>query len=820
MDSIARDLRNALRSLGRSPGFLAIAVLTLALGIGATTAIFTVVDAVLLRPLPYPAPERIVALYERSARGGEMDFSDPDFEDVRDRARTLQYAAQVSDFGFASVAGASEPVRARSAAVSRDFFRVFGVSPIVGRGFVEEEQREGGSPAVIVSESFWRQHLGGAPIGDGRTLTFNNRVHTVVGVMPRTLDYPEGVALWTPRELEGRLPSRTAHNWSVIARVRGSSTADAARAEVRAIARQIRAEVGDQTDMVDASVTPLQDQMVGSVKPALLLLLGASLVLLAIACANVVNLQVARTAARRGELAIRLALGATRGVLVRQSVAESLVLAVAGGVLGVVAASASVRALLALVPGDLPRAGDIGIRWSVLFFALALAVVSAVLMGIVAAWRASAADVRTALTHAGRSPGGVSREGIRSALVVTQIAATLVLLVGAGLLGRSFLRLMQVDPGFRTSRALVMSVPLPFAEDSTSKRENVRALDEVLARVSRIPGVEAAGGVSTMPLSGEGGGDGTFLILQSLTEPLPLDRIEEVMRDPTRTGHAEFRLASPGYFRAMNIPLLRGRLLDERDGPDAPHAAVITASLAETRWPGEDPIGKIIEFGNMDGDLTPFTVVGVVGDVRERNLARPPRPTLYGSYRQRPTKASRMTLVMAGEALRDDGQLARVSAAARQALRDVRPDVPPQLHSIETVLASSVADRRFTLVLIGAFGGAALLLATLGVYGLVSFLAVQRKSEMAIRVAVGAAPADVFRLVLSEGARLGLLGVAVGAVVALALTRTISGLLYDVPPTDPLAYGAVALLLILVPAMASMLPARRAARVDPMRDLA
>jgi predicted permease len=820
MDSIARDLRNALRSLGRSPGFLIVAVLTLALGIGATTAIFTVVDAVLLRPLPYPAPERLVAMYERNARGGEMDFSDPDFEDVRDRARLLEAAAQVSDFGSVSVAGASDPVRARAAAVSRDFFRVLGVSPIVGRAFVEEEQREGGSPAVIVSESFWRQHLGGAPIGDGRTLTFNNRVHTVVGVMPRALDYPEGVSLWTPRELEGRLPSRTAHNWSVIARVRAGASVDAARTEVRALARQIRAEVGDRTDMVDASVTPLQDEMVGSVRPALLLLLGASVVLLAIACANVVNLQVARTATRRGELAIRLALGATRGVLVRQSVAEALVLAVGGGLLGVIAATASVRALLALVPGDLPRAGDIGVRWSALLFALALAVISAVLMGMVAAWRASAADVRTALTHAGRSPGGVSREGIRSALVVTQIAATLVLLVGAGLLGRSFLRLLEVDPGFRTSRAVVMNVPLPFAEDSAGKRDNVRTIDEVLERVRQIPGVEAAGGVSTMPLSGEDGGDGTFLILQSVSEPLPLDDIEAVMRDPSRTGHAEFRIASADYFRAMNIPLVRGRLFDDRDAPDAPHAAVITASLADTRWPGEDPIGRVIEFGNMDGDLTPFTVVGVVGDVRERNLANPPRPTLYGSYRQRPTKASRMTLVMSGEALRDDGQLARVSADARRALRDVRPDVPPQIRTIETVLASSVADRRFILVLIGAFGGAALLLATLGVYGLVSYLAVQRKSEMAIRVAVGASPADVFRLVLSEGARLGLIGVALGAVVALALTRTISGLLYDVPATDPLAFGGVALLLILVPAIASTLPARRAARVDPMRDLA
>jgi predicted permease len=398
--------------------------------------------------------------------------------------------------------------------------------------------------------------------------------------------------------------------------------------------------------------------------------------------------------------------------------------------------------------------------------------------------------------------------------VVAQVAMTLVLLVGAGLLGRSFLHLLDVRPGFRTTRAVVLDVSLPDADDDAALRQRTRFYDDLVARLRALPGVSEVGAVDALPLSGQSPGNGTFLIMSRPDEQLSMDDLPRLMKDSSRTGSAEFRLASGGYFRAMGVPLLRGRLFDDRDAPDAPHVALISASLAKARWPTEDPIGKVIQFGNMDGDLRPFTIVGVVGDVREASLATPPAPTFYAFYRQRPRRAGALNIVIQGP-----GRPDAIIAAARRAVHELRPDVPPRLRTIEAVVSGSVADRRFVLVLIGVFGGAALLLATLGVYSVIAYLTTQRRQEIGIRVALGARAEDVLRLVLEQGAALALVGIAVGTAVALALTRVISGMLYGVSATDPLSFAAVIVVLVAVALLASLVPARRAARVEPMSIL-
>ncbi|HET7586333.1 MAG TPA: ABC transporter permease [Gemmatimonadaceae bacterium] len=810
-----RDLRYALRTLRRAPLFTGLAALTLALGIGATTAIFTVVNGVLLRPLPYPHADRIMSVSELNARGAKITFSDPDFEDLRDQTRSLAALAEVEGVRVVSVAGPSEPVRASFTEASRDFFRVMGVAPIRGRLFVPEEQRVGGRPAAVVSEGFWRRSLGGAPLGASTTLTIDNRVVTVVGVMPASLDYPVGADIWMPRELEERNPHRTGHNFRVVGRLRDGVSLAQARADANAVAHRLEQQYGDDTDMHGVALVPLRDWLVGDVKTPLLMLLGASAVLLLIAGANVVNLMLARMAAREGELALRLALGGTRARLVRQFVAEALVLAVGGGVLGVALAGGAVRALLALRPDNLPRVGDIHMSWAVLLFVLGVSVVAAIAMGLLTAWRSGRGALRDALAESQRTQAGTGGGNrIRRALVVAQMAAALVLLVGAGLLGRSFVKLLSVDPGFRTENALVLDLSLPYPADESAQRRTIQFYDDLIARLHSLPGVRDVGAVNAFPLGDGGAGDGTFLIVPSRDAPPDMASLSTLFKDRSRTGHAEYRLASTGYFHAMHIPLIRGRLFTDADGPDAPPVAVISQSLAERRWPHEDPIGTVIEYGNMDGDMRPFTIVGIVGDVRETSLAEPPSPTFYGSYRQRPSRGA-LNIVVQGAAVETPGAIATV----RRIAREMRPDVPPRLRTVESLVSRSVADRRFTLLLIGVFGASALLLATFGVYGVISLLVTQRRPEIGVRIALGAQTGDVQRLVLREGMVLALAGVLLGAALALALTRSLGGLLYGVKPTDPLSFIAVAVVLVSVALVASLIPAQRASRIDPMRIL-
>ena len=815
METLTRDLRYVARALARTPGFFIVAVLTLAIGIGATTAIFSVVNGVLLQPLPYPNADRIVQLFEVGEDGGRMNVSDANFDDLRSRSRSFIGLAEENGAFIVSVSGASEPVRVRASSVSSDFFDVLGVQPLIGRRFLDEEKRQGGAPAVLVSHGFWQTHLAANPNVLGTTLRFDSRTFTVVGVLPATVSYPVGVDLWVPRELDEKLPSRSAHNWHAVGRLRDGVSLAQAQAEISALARALRGQYGEDTQMVDAAIVPLRDQMVGKVRPALLILLGASGALLLIACANVVNLLVARMASRQGELAVRLALGAGRARLIQQFLTESLVLALAGGLLGVILAAVGVQMLLALEPGNLPRLAEVRVSLPVFLFALGLSVVTATAIGLITAVRATRGDVHDALAQSQRTQGGAgSSYQIRSTLVVAQVAITLVLLVGAGLLARSFLRLMQVDPGFRTERTVVLDLSTEVSGEEESLRRT-RFYEDLIARLQGMPGVSAVGGANVFPLAGGSIGNGTFLIMRSVDERLasPQD-FERLMRNPATTGNAEFRVASGGYFRAMNIPLVRGRLFDERDVATSPHVAVISASLAKARWPTEEPIGKVIQFGNMDGNLTPFTIVGIVGDVRESSLAADPRPTFYADFRQRPLRTGTFHFVIQGTA-----EPTTVIANARRIVSELRPDLPPRFRTIETVVSQSIADRRFVLLLLGVFGAAALLLATLGVYSVISYLVTQRRQEIGIRVALGARTEDVLRMVLRQGASLALIGIAIGAVAALGLTRLLSGLLFGISTTDPVAFVAVIATLTGVALLASYLPARRAAQVEPMSIL-
>jgi putative ABC transport system permease protein len=811
MDALRHDLRFALRSFLRTPGFSAVSVLTLALGIGATTAIFSVVHGVLLRPLPYPDADRIVRLWQLSGEGSQMDVSDPNFADWQMRSRSFAALAQVQGPYPVSVSGDAEPARVSAASISQDFLRVLGVQPAMGRAFVPEEQQPGGPPAVLVSHRFWQRHLEGTRDFAAKTLMFDGRVHRVVGVLPASLGYPPGVDVFTPRELRERLTSRTAHNWGAVGRLREGGTLEQAQAEMSAISRRMKAEYGDDTWMVDARLVPLREQIVGRVRPALMTLLVASAFLLLISCANVGNLLLARAAVRQRELAVRLAMGAGRRRLVQQFLAEALVMSLAASALGVIIALGGVKLLLALEPGSVPRLGEVSVSWTALLFAVSVALATALGLGLVTALRgAGEEDLREALAQSQR---GLAASGgyVRGGLTVAQVALTLILLVGTGLLGRSILRLIAVEPGYRTGSAVVLDLSMPWPKTEGDAARQSRFLDDLTARLRAIPGVGNVGGVNAFPLSGRGS-NGAFLILARPDEKLDFSQLATLMKDPDRTGYADYRVANEGYFRAMDIPLVRGRLFDDRDAPEAPHVAVISQTLAQQEWPNADPIGRIIQFGNMDGDLRPFTIVGVVGDIRERGLDAEPQPTFYGYSRQR--RVSDFSVV-----IQSGADPASIVGPARRALRELAPSMPPRFRTIEEVIAGSIAQRRFTLALLAAFGTTALLLATMGVYSVVAYLVAQREHEIGIRVALGAQRGDVLGLVVRHGAVLTLVGIGIGVGAALWLTRLLTGLLYGVTPTDPVSFVVVIGLLLGVALAASYLPARRATRVDPMSVL-
>jgi len=818
-EHIAQDLRYALRQLTRSPGFAVASIFTLALGVGASTSIFSVADAVLLRPLPYPHPEQLVRVWEQMPNGHRPNLAESNYEDFVAQNHTFSYLAA---YGFAlmSLSGGSEPARVNVAAVSSEFFPAFGVQPIRGRLFAADEQRPHGSTAMIVSYGYWQRYLGSASDLSRFHLDLEGGSYQVVGVMPPRFDYPAGVAAWIPRELDPPGPSRTGHNWQVIGRVRDGVTVAQARADLSAIAHRIRHQYGSEVDLNDAAVLSLSDTIVGDVRTALLALVGAVGLLLVVACANVAGLLMARTVARRKELAVRAALGAGRSRLVQQFLAESFAFSLFAGVLGVLMAVAGVRILPAILPADLPRQQGITVNLTVLLFALGATALIALALGLFAAWRAGGTDLREAMSTASQShtgAGGVQR--LRSVLVVGEIATTLVILIGAGLLGRSFLRLISTNPGFRSESLITMEFSPPVDTHGLNQAEiaqQVHLLDGIAARLRLIPGVESLGVAGAVPVAqGDNLPDGTFLILHGHNPPADFDAFGRMALNVSQTGHALYAVASEDYFTTLGIPLLRGRLFAAQDGLDAPNVALISEALAERSWPNQNPIGETIEFGNMDGNLKPLTIVGVVGDVRARGLDAPPDSVIYVDYRQRGLNINTTPTIL----VRTAAPEGEIVAPARAIFHQLAPDVPVKFSTFAQQMSGWLADRRFLLLLVALFATAALVLASVGLYGVVAFFVTRRTQEIGIRMAIGARRSDVLRLVLGEGSRLAGLGIAIGVVESLGVTRLLSSLLFGISTTDPITFIAVAAVLSGVALAASFIPARRAMRVDPVKAL-
>ncbi len=825
MTTLLHDLRYGVRMLVKNPSFTAVAVLTLALGIGATTAIFSVVYGVLLRSLPYPKPEQLVSIREVAADGHLMQFTDPNFDDLRAANRSFVGMAKLSSWDI-TVSSGSVSARVGVASVSRDFFHVMGVAPMLGRTFTDEELHEGGRPAAIASYGYWREHLGSTTDLSQLKLRMENRSVSVVGVMPPGFGFPARSDLWTPAELWGETPSRTSHNWAMaVARLRDGASLAQARGELSTLAHGLYQQYKPEIDMRDASVMPLRAALTTSIRPALLLLLAAVGFLLLVACANVANLSLARAAERQRELAVRAALGAGRGRLVRQFLAESLLLSLTGSALGVLLALWGVDTLLALAPAGLPRLDEVSINLPVLAFALGLCVLVAVGLGVLTAVRATAADPQAALAEGGRgATGSTASHRLARGLVGAQVAVTLVLLAGAALLGRSLLRELSVNPGFRTANIVTMELEVPGSQPTSaaSVTESIKDtrpavfMSHLFDRLRSIPGVEEVGGVSNLPL-GEAGdcADGKFLLLDREPQFDPTKPEDQARFDrfwtTTPGGSADYCVATEGYFKALGIPLLRGRLFDERDGPDAPHAALVSQSMARATWPNRDPLGRTIEYGNMDGDMRLLTVVGVVADAHYRSLEKPPEPTVYVNYRQR-LRAGRDFSVVIRSATPPSSLLANV----RRLVHDVAPDLAPRFEAFQDVFSASLATRRFNLILVGVFAATALLLAVAGIYGVMAYSVARRTHELGVRMALGASAPHVLRLVLRQGMLTTAVGLAIGIAGALVLTRAMQSMLFGISPTDPIALLAVALLLGLAARLASYLPARRATKVDPI----
>jgi putative ABC transport system permease protein len=781
---------------------------------------------VLLRPLPYPKPDQIISVSEVAADGHRMNFADPNFDDLRASNHTLIGMAEYEgDTDTVVVGGAA--TRVGSAAVSRDFFRVIGVRPVLGREFSPEEQHPGAAPATLVGYGYWRQHLGSSADLASFKLKVEDKVYSVVGVLPPGFSFPGDTEVWVPRELFEHLPSRTAHNWKAVARLRDGVTLAEARSDLSSIARRLKQQFGSDIDLTDAHVEPLRESLTASVRPALLMLLGAVGFLLLVGCANVANLMLARAANRERELAIRTALGAGRGRLVGQFLAESLLVSLAGGALGVLAAMWGVNALVALAPNNLPRLGEVSVNFPVLAFALSLSILMATALGVLTALRATSGDPQGALAEGSRGhAGSLGTQRLGRLLAAGQLAITLILLGGAGLLARSLLRVLSIDPGYRVEHIVTMELELPAVTTpppdgnqpqlglgggfGPGERGVANFVNTLFDRLRAIPGVKEVGGSSVLPLASGFLPDGTFLLLDRepvIKIPEDVDRLFHT----APTGHADFCVASEGYFRALGIPLLRGRLFDDRDTADAPHVAVISQSLARATWPNEDPVGRTIEFGNMDGDLRLLTIVGIVGDIRDDSLERPPAPTVYVNYRQRLRGGRDFSVVF-----QTGGDSRTAVAAARDIARELDPEVVPRFRTFQQVFAASVATRRFNLTLVGAFAATALLLAVAGVYGVMAYWVKRRTREIGVRMALGAIPTDVLRLVLLNGLGTVAVGVAFGLGGSLALARTMQSLLFGVSPADPVTLLGVTLLLAGVALLASYLPAHQATKVDPL----
>jgi predicted permease len=799
-----QDMRFGLRMLLKKPSFTLIAVFTIALGIGANTAIFSVVNAVVLRPLPYLNPERIVAIQEISKEGKRIQVTPANFLDWRAQNTVFEHLAAIFTRG-SNLVGVEGAERIDLAVTSANFFEVFGAKPEYGRLFLSEDEQAGHTPIVVISHALWQRRFGGDRGIIGQSITLDGASYAVAGVAPPGFQYPDKTQAWLPPVRLAPAANQTMDVTQVrgfgflsaVALLRPGVELQQAKDEMESITARLREQYPQTNNNRFNRVVGLHEHLVGDTRTILWVLLGAVCFVLMIACANVANLMLVRATARQKEIAIRTALGASRLRIVRQLLTESVMLALAGGAFGLLLAWWGVDLVTRILPKDFPRLQDIGLDLKVLSFTIIISLLTGVVFGFAPAWQVSRADVHESLKENSRGSAGGLRNRMRSALIVAEVALSLVLLVGAGLLFRTFLQLQSVDSGFKAQRALTLRLS-PSGTNFRQDPEFNAYYKKVEERLRSIPGVDAVGAINTLPLAK----GPTFAFRIEGRPQLPIDQ----------WPHANYRSVTPDYFRALTIPILQGRAFEERDEAGRPLVALINQAATDESFPGENPVGKRIGFGGNypNGQPVWFEVVGVVANVRSLELREEPAAEVYLASLQDPFPE--MSFVIRTQ-IEPEG----LAAVVRAAVQDVdRAQPVTAIRTMDNIVSESVTQPRFNLTLLGVFGAIALVLSAAGIYGVTAYTVNQRTHEIGIRMAVGAKEQDVFRLVIRQGMKPAIAGIAIGLTSAIGLTRLMKSLLYGVSATDPLTFAALTILLLSVALMACYFPARRAMKVDPM----
>jgi predicted permease len=801
LEQFLQDIRYGLRMIGKSPGFTTVAVLTLALGIGANTAIFSVVYAALLRPLPYRDASRLVLLNETTPKVGTVSVSYPNFVDWRSQSRAVSQMAAVHQVGF-NLTGLARPESISGSAVSPAFLAILGVRPFLGRDFDEAEENAGTAPVLLLSYDLWQSHLGADPDVVGKSMSLDGRAFTIVGVLPASfrwldkMDVIEPIGVWATNNPEAADRGGRSDT-SAVGRLAPGVTFEQARAEMESIAARLAREYPGLDDRFSVEFMPMRDAFVGDSRPAILILFGAVLFVLLIACANVANLFLARGATRTKEIALRLAFGASRGRVIRQMLAESFILAFLGGALGLALAIGGIHAIARWIPKDMLSGATVNLNGAVFVFVAALIVVAAFIFGLAPAAHSTTPDLQSGLRESGRTTSASAAQNkLRGAFAVAEISLALVLLIGAGLMTKSLYRLMSVNPGFRPDRVLTMEMDLPERQYSTDPVV-LNFWQRVLDGVRALPGVESAAVGTVVPLTGNH--SRSDVTIEGMAAPRPGDY-----------PHPDVHVVSSGYAATLGIPLIRGRAFTDADDEKAPHVGMVNALMARRFFPGDDPVGKRFMVGHPGETEDWITIVGVTGDTKLYGLANPARLEIYLPFRQ--VAETNMNLIV-----KSGVGVAALSAAIREVVAGIDKDQPISVTSTMNQLVSdSIATRRITLVLLGLFSGLALILAAIGIYGVISYSVAQRTHEIGIRSALGAQRGDLMRMILQQGMKSAAAGIGIGLAAGLGLTRLMKSLLFGVGAMDPVTFISVAMLLLLVALAASYIPARRAMRVDPL----
>ncbi len=805
MDTLIRDIRYAARALAKRPGFTAIVLLTLGLGIGASTAIFSVVNSVVLRNLPYRQPDRIVAIQELSEKGTRVQVTSANFLDWRAQNTVFEHLAAIR-VTTSNLALADYAERIDIAQTSANFFEVFGVTPTYGRFFIPTDEQAGHEPVVILSDGLWRSRFGSDPGLVGKPIKLDGRNYTVIGIAPPRFQYPDKTEAWLPPlklvpELfpdQDVTQTRGMGYLAAVALLKPGVSLPQAAAEMETITSRLRQQYPESNNNRFNKVVSLHRHLVGDTDTMLWLLLGAVTFVLLIACANVANLLLANAASRQKEIAIRTALGASRFRVVRQLFTESALLALAGGAVGLLLSVWGVPLITKLLPREFPRLNEIQMDWRVLGFTLAASVLTGLLFGLAPVFHLTRFGVHDAMKESSHGAGGsVHRSRLRHALIVAEVALSVVLLAGAGLLFRSFLQLQSVNAGFTPEQVLTARLS-PSGEKFKTDSDYIKYYENVLARIGALPGVREAGVINTLPLQK----GPTFRFRVEGRAPLPIDKWPP----------ANYRSVSPNYFHVLNIPVLQGRPFTDRDNEQAPTVLLVNQSIAEKYFPGENAVGKRINFGRTDSNQQPIwrEIVGVVADVKNMELKEQPEPEIYFSSLQSPFEA--MSIV-----IRSSVEPGSLAGAVRGAVAEVDKTVPvADIETMDRIITESVMQPRFNMVLLGLFSAIALMLSAAGIYGVTSYTVTQRTHELGIRLALGAQLGDVLRLILKQGLAVILIGVAIGLAAAFVLTRLLRTLVFGISTNDPVTFIGITLLLSLVALIACYVPARRATKVDPL----